>query len=1406
MGIVRTGLTKTVGQSNAQVVTGSLRFDSSKSNYLSRTPGSAGNRQTWTWSGWVKRNSFGVNNNIFSGVQDGNNGTVFYFDTNNCLAFFNYVSGGYAGRRVTTNVYRDSSSWYHILLVWDSTNATVSNRIRIYVNGIEVTTFSTNTDPSSANSIINSTNSNQIGADVGFNNGYSSLQISNAYFIDGQALDPSYFGFTDPLTNTWRPKKLKSGAATVNDGRTWSSNYGNLRTAGTQTNPFDADNTNYAQVSVGGGGYFTFPDGLNGRLEVLASTGQSTDGASTQTVTISNNSGAVASRTTSKGYNTGPEAIDFGVVSGITSVFLTDSGLFWGFRINSITLRDGVTETIGFGTNGFHLPMDGNTPIGQDQSGRGNNWTPVNFGGSNTIEKATGALPILNTDGGGKVARVGVRTDSNASSLVLALPLVGIKSDFSNAINSGTSNKAVTVNGNAAASNSQSNFYGGSFAFDGTGDYLTAGTSSDYTFGTGDFTVECFVYFNASGSYQDIFSTADYNSTNLSLRRTDSNQLQYYINDSLAGIGAGGSMLAGRWYHTAITRNSGTLRLFVDGVVVYSATQTFNLSTSGTFTIGRVPGNALDLNGYIQDLRVYKGVAKYTQNFIPASTDPDILPDTPSGVAYSSNVTAITDGAVAFDGSGDYLSIASNADFDFGSGDCTVECFLFISSHSGDKTIIGTWEGNISWQLSYGVTGSNDRFGFSMYNGSTTTASSSVLSTAYVGRWVHLAGVRNGNTLQIWVNGVLDGTASFSGSHNAVNTSLIVGGRSSGNQIAGFLSNVHVVKGTALYTSNFTPPTAPITSVANTKLLCCKSNSSATVYDVSPGTITANGNAAASNFNPFTVNINTQRGQESGWCTLDPLKNLSAITLSNGNLDLAFGSATNGHCSSTVGVSTGRWYWEYLETAGSSLLGISNTSLLTTQYPGQTSTTYSYFGRDSQKVNNGSFVSYGQSFTVGDTIGVAFDATGGTLSFYKNGVNLGVAFSGISNDTYFPAFSRGADTPAGKVNFGQKPFKFPPPAGFQPLALANTPRPTIVRPDQYVGIATYTGNGGTQSINVGWKPDFVWIKNRDAGDHNGLFDSIRGPLYRIVSDYTYASTLRANTLTSFNTNGFTVGSAGEYNRLNERIVAWVWKAGGNSNTFNINDIGYSTASAAGLTAGTITPTAASINTKSGFSVITWNGSGSSGTLSHGLGNTPGLILLKGTSSGEDGQNWRTYHSALGTSPSNTLFLNLTNASSSNTERISAVGTSTFTLSSGGAGVNASGQSYIAYLWAEISGFSKFGSYTGNGSSDGPMVVTGFRPRWILLRETGNADYWFIFDTERSKTNPTAHTLWADQAQVENWTSINPDTTYNNMDILSNGFKLRSSYSATNRSSGNYIYAAFAETPSFNLYGGQSNAR
>jgi hypothetical protein len=216
------------------------------------------------------------------------------------------------------------------------------------------------------------------------------------------------------------------------------------------------------------------------------------------------------------------------------------------------------------------------------------------------------------------------------------------------------------------------------------------------------------------------------------------------------------------------------------------------------------------------------------------------------------------------------------------------------------------------------------------------------------------------------------------------------------------------------------------------------------------------GNAAATNFNPFTVNINTQRGQESGYCVMNVLDQRFTDngSFSNGNLRYTQSSTGARMCRATIGVSSGKWYWEWVHKGGNNSHGISlaNESLAT--YCGGTSGSYAYFV-DGSKYNNNSSSSYGSAISVGDVIGTALDLDAGTLTFYKNGISQGVAYSSLSG-TFYPAYgSSSVSVISFDTNFGQKPFKFPPPAGFQPLALANTPRPSIVRPDQYVGVTTY---------------------------------------------------------------------------------------------------------------------------------------------------------------------------------------------------------------------------------------------------------------------------------------------------------------------------------------------------------------
>ena len=347
---------------------------------------------------------------------------------------------------------------------------------------------------------------------------------------------------------------------------------------------------------------------------------------------------------------------------------------------------------------------------------------------------------------------------------------------------------------------------------------------------------------------------------------------------------------------------------------------------------------------------------------------------------------------------------------------------------------------------------------------------------------------------------------------------------------------------------------------------------------------------------------------------------------------------------------------------------------------------------------------------------------------------------------------------------------------------------------------------------MNFDPDFLWIKSRGADVHV-LTDKVRGDdgtrMYVICSNLTSTESARTESTTavvkssSWPRGGFRVGSNGQTNSSGQGYVAWAWKAGGNSNTYNINDVGYATTTAAGLTAGTIAPTGASVNTKSGFSIITYTGKTGSQTVPHGLGKIPSFIIIKNRTDADD---WAVYHTSL----TNNNYMNL----NSDTSQSSSVNmwndtdptTTVFSLGSASGSdavnrVNNNGKNYVAYIWAEIPGFSKFGTYVCNNSSDGPMIITGFRPKIVILKCYDSTSNWAVYDSERNKSNPMTNTLAWNSSNAEN----TPD--YGDIDFLSNGFKIRASAGAyINNTPDDFIWMAFAETPSFNLYGGQSNAR
>ena len=335
------------------------------------------------------------------------------------------------------------------------------------------------------------------------------------------------------------------------------------------------------------------------------------------------------------------------------------------------------------------------------------------------------------------------------------------------------------------------------------------------------------------------------------------------------------------------------------------------------------------------------------------------------------------------------------------------------------------------------------------------------------------------------------------------------------------------------------------------------------------------------------------------------------------------------------------------------------------------------------------------------------------------------------------------------------------------------------QPNDYFNTKLYTGTGSSNSITgVGFQPDWVWIKNRGNTESHALFDAVRGVTKRIVSNSTGAEETNANTVTAFGTDGFTVGTNAGVNGSGISTVAWNWKANG-SGSSNTD----------GSTASTV-----SVNTTAGFSIVKWTGSGSATTIGHGIGVTPKIIMLKNTS---EVYGWQVYHASLG----NTKYLALDSTDAEATSSESWNNTSpTSTVFSVGASDsnNKSGNTIIAYCFAEKTGFSKFGSYIGNGSTWGTFVNCGFKPAWIIAKRTSDVEDWFMYDTKRDPINVADTRLKANG---------NPGEATNlGVDFLSNGFKWRSNTAGYNASGSTYIYMAFAEEPVVASTGDPATAR
>ena len=474
--------------------------------------------------------------------------------------------------------------------------------------------------------------------------------------------------------------------------------------------------------------------------------------------------------------------------------------------------------------------------------------------------------------------------------------------------------------------------------------------------------------------------------------------------------------------------------------------------------------------GNLSDLRIYKGIAKYTEAFVPASTNPDILPDTPSGVVGSSKLAKTT--AVYWFGTMGYMTTTSS-DYNPGTGDFAIEGYFRFPDNSGTRRAFvndtGTFGNNALVIRQYNT-------GFEFYCGGTSFSDSGY----NMAQWNHAMITRSGSTVRIFVNGELRATRTTSQSISCEPTNQMTIGElydsgSGSEYMRGYASSLRLTVGsipTDYQTSStqvglkvFTPSFEPLTSTSqgatssDVKLLCCQSPTSATDATVA-GSLSTNNIVEGSAFNPFNTDINTVRGQESGYCTLNPLNIGGSFTLTGGKLR-GVSSGDYGCQFSTIGVTSGKWYAEstVLVNEIANACGLARHDHGNT-WPGSSSSNFAYaYLSDGRKATVGqSRSSYGQSWqTVGDTVGIAFDADNGTVRFYNNGVDQGIAFSNIDTINGLHYICQFDDSNTGHSeqmwNFGQKPFKFSPPDGFQPLTTANVrPVNVISRPDQYVGI------------------------------------------------------------------------------------------------------------------------------------------------------------------------------------------------------------------------------------------------------------------------------------------------------------------------------------------------------------------
>ena len=1371
--------------------------------YLTRTPTSTGNQKVFTYSCWIKRNKLSAWARLLS-IMNGSTDAIIQLTNVDKLRFRDEVTGPDIDY-ISSRPLRDVGSWMHVLVAIDTTAIQAEHRIRMYINGDSLIEHGLDTESMPGDRNLDLQFNDKLEHRFFARNNDSEYFLGEAFdlfWVDGQALTPDVFGFnkdgdgyvsvgstqaTDFRPGQWVPKSPRTIKSEIN------------RRGGFGVNGFYLpmnDSSNF------GADFHCAPNSIiKLKGEDLP---QPRNGAPT---TSDNYVSELRSETGSLGFDgvvafdgagdylSIPSSSDFALGTGDWTIeyfaYPTSTTQYQrhfyliGSSANNIEGIFADGNGISFGKTNVWAPSQVSHPLY-----RWNHYALVHdstnmrlyINGSQVLtstdnfvdENKSLVIGHSNSTFGGYFTgfmsnfRVVKGTALYTSNFTPPTePLTNVTNTKLLCCNSSTSATAATVtpgtitaNGNASATRNEltgsivlavpgiSTATGANLVTNGTFDTNTSGWTSEASA----------TLSSDNGRLKVLTTNTSYGSAIQVVTGLTIGQRYTFQVDMIYGNASLVSVIDQTAYGGSVNQLSGW----------QSADYVWRTSFVADATSLKIDFQMASQNNVygLWDnviLKAEDAPRDYSADIKGSGSNKTLTPNGGAGVGYE--IPGYYGSAIRFGGSSDYFNAGSSSDFDFGSGDFTIEYWQNSNSFASTPGL-GIWD-NVNNQRSwliYQNSSALPRF-YTSVDGTTSVAINATGPTLPTNQWTHICMERNGSNLVGYVNGVCVGINPNLGTQSLFTPAdpFLIGKWDTSYYIDGEIQDFRVYKGVAKYKGGFDVP-KPYTPVG------FEGGSWRQVSDTC----------------------------KNNFATWNPLLGPQGCALAGGNLTVTSDGA-NQHkgTRSTMGMSSGKWYWEYRvgTVAVNSYVGVSEN--MTPNGLSGSHYVLSGQGGNNYVSPNGAFSVTDSSMTTGMIIGCAFDRDASTnqLKVYKNG---SLAVTGTSSDLgdgviYLAHNSFNAAVSDGwEANFGQNPtfsgtvsagtytdsngkglFKYQPPAGYLALCEDNLPAPAIADPGEHFKTVLYTGTGSPRAVTgVGFKPDFIWCKSRTNTEGHIIFDSIRGPEKRLLAMGTQAEATSTGGVMSFNDDGYSTAQYTGTNQSGQDYVAWCWKAGGAAVT---------------NTDGALT-SQVSVNQDAGFSIATYTTPGTATNFGHGLGKKPAFALFKARN---DTGNWAVYHQSLGT---NTIRLSTDGAQDTSVDAFNNTApTDTLMYLGTWAGTNNPNINWVSYLWAEIEGYSKFGSYEGSGNADGPFVYCGFKPAWVMAKnidDTGGRD-WGIQDSSRQSRNPCDKQLKANQSEVEN--SGLAGSTFQ-IDMLSNGFKVRNNTGIWNNSGQTIIFMAFAESP------------